>query len=112
MSEAQPPIPDSASEKLTGQEKDMAVIGGGEQRSSDSESQPEKRSADGHVAPDPVTETEYPSGIVLAIIVTALFMAVFLFALDMVSPFPKSLRSGQQLTEPPHRQSWQRPSQK
>ncbi|KAM7220196.1 Major facilitator superfamily domain containing protein [Rhypophila decipiens] len=64
------------------QEKNMAAAAA--VVASDSESQPEK--GDGAGSPSSsasVTETVYPSGLVLAFIVTALFMAVFLFALDM-----------------------------
>jgi hypothetical protein len=66
-----------------------------EQRSSDSEAQSQSQQEKGDgIGKDEATtvETVYPTGMRLAFIVAALFLAVFLFALDMVRSMLPSCR--------------------
>lgn len=77
VSEVAAPIPDPAMASASLEKNTMAGV-----TASESESQPEK--VDGAGSPSSEKEAVYPSGLVLAVIVAALFLAVFLFALDMV----------------------------
>ena len=100
MSEAlHPPVASSGS----GSEKPQRAMVGEEEVSSDSQSQQEKgdapRNSDA-LADGVVGDTVYPSGFRLAIIVAALFMAVFLFALDMVRGPLCPLRGGDPSNSP------------